>query len=251
MNIQTIERGGIKFSFLNEEEFERIYDNIFRKNEYPFITNKTKPFILDCGSHIGLSVLYFKKKYPAAKIIAFEANPFTFSLLEKNVKQNGLTSIQLVNAALYDSEGKIEFFIDKNTKNPWGWGDAAVINKWYSSKTAKTIKVNAARLSMFIKSSVDLLKLDIEGMEERILQEIKSRLSKITEIMMEYHGSSTNPRNDPYRILSLLKENEFKYEIKQDLKFIDEKAIKRDDPYWLLIYAKKTSSRQNLPQSNP
>lgn len=236
MNIQTVERGGIKFSFVNREEFERIYDDIFKKHEYPFIVKKTNPFIIDCGSHIGLSILYFKKKYPSAKIIAFEPNPRSFRLLAYNIKQNNLINVELINAAVSDMEGKIEFFVDKKIENPWGWGDSAVINKWYSSKTAKSIKVNAARLSKFIKSSVDLLKLDIEGMEERVLQEIKNKLSKVKEIMMEYHGSSTNPRNNLARILSFLRTNGFNYKIKQEGKFIKESEIKKSDTYWLTIY---------------
>lgn len=237
MNIQTIERGGIKFSFINKEEFERIYDDIFKRNEYPFTTDKPTPFILDCGSHIGLSILYFKNKYPNARITAFEPNPRTFNLLQKNIEQNNLRDVKLINAAVSDRKGKIEFFVDKKIENPWGWGDSAVINKWYSSKTAKSIKVDTARLSKFLKSSVDLLKLDIEGMEERVLQEIKSKLSKVKEIMMEYHGSSTNPRNDLARILSFLRTNGFNYKIKQEGKFIKESQIKKLDPYWLTIHA--------------
>lgn len=242
MGIKTIERGGIKFSFLNEEEFELIYNDVFKKEEYPFITKKINPFILDCGSHIGLATLYFKSLYPQAKIICFEPNPVSFKLLEKNVKQNNLKYVNLINAAISSKEGEIDFYIEKDLFNPWGWGDSAVINRWYSKKKNKTIKVKSVRLSTFIKNKIDLIKLDVEGLEGIILKEIKGKLSKIKQIMMEFHGSSTNLQNDPYRILSLLKENEFKYEIKQDLKFIDEKEIKRGDPYWLLIYAKNISN---------
>lgn len=66
MDVKTEERYGFKISFINKEEFELIYKDIFESGEYNFQTNNPKPFILDCGSHIGLSVLYFKKLYPQA-----------------------------------------------------------------------------------------------------------------------------------------------------------------------------------------
>lgn len=232
MKIKTLNREGLKISFVNEEEFELIYNQIFRKNEYPFATNARNPFILDCGSHIGLSILYFKKKYPAARIIAFEPNPFTFKLLRKNINQNKLHNVRLINAALFDNEKEIEFFIDKNKEKPWGWGDSAVINKWYNPKTTKIIRVNAIKLSSFITHTIDLLKLDIEGAEEKTLLEIKDKLNSVKEIMMEFHGSSTSPQNNHTSILSFLRENGFECKLKQDSRFIEESKIKKDDPYW-------------------
>lgn len=239
MSIRTTKRNKFKISFSNDEEFERIYEDIFKRNEYPFKTTKETPFIIDCGSHIGLSVLYFKKLYPNAKIVAFEPNPLTFKLLQKNIFQNKLRDVKLINVAVFDKNGNIDFYVDKNTENPWGWGDSAVINKWYSVDTAKTIKVKAITLSQFIKPKVDLLKLDIEGVEERVLRSIEDKLKNIKEIMIEFHGSSTNPKNDSSRRLTFLRKNGFVYRISQDWQFIPEEKIKRDDPYWLSIYAKK------------
>lgn len=237
MNIKTIERNGIKFSFANEEEFEAIYKDIFIQKEYPFKNTVNTPVILDCGAHIGLATLYFKKLYPNARITAFEPNPRSFEILTKNIKQNNLQDVELINTAISDKEGNIDFHVEKDTSNPWGWGDSAVINKWYSKGKSKTIKVKSLRLSSFIKNKVDLIKLDIEGLEETILKEIKERLTLVKEIIMEFHGSSTNPSNDSSEILSLLRNNGFGYKINQDWKFIEEKDIKKTDPYWLMIYA--------------
>lgn len=238
MNIKTIERNGIKFSFFNEEEFEAIYKDIFIQKEYPFKTTVNSPVILDCGAHIGLATIYFKKLYPNARITAFEPNPRSFELLTKNIKQNNLQAVHLINAAISDKEGKSDFHVEKDISNPWGWGDSTVINKWYSKEKNKTITVKSLRLSSFIKSKIDLIKLDIEGLEETILREIEEKLALVKEIIMEFHGSSTNPSNDSSKILSLLRKSSFGYKINQDWKFIEEKNIKKTDPYWLMIYAK-------------
>ena len=99
-NFKTTKRDGLIISYRNEEEFERIYDDVFKQNEYSFKTSKKSPFILDCGSHIGVTVLYFKKLYPEARIIAFDPNPRTFELLKLNVDQNGLKNVELMNVAI-------------------------------------------------------------------------------------------------------------------------------------------------------
>jgi FkbM family methyltransferase len=68
--------------------------------------------ILDCGANIGMATLFFKWLYPNARIDAFEPDPKTFQLLENNVKQNHLTNVATHNCALWDIDGKIDFFVD-------------------------------------------------------------------------------------------------------------------------------------------
>lgn len=246
MTIKTIKRNGIIFSFINGEEFEAIYKDIFIRKEYPFRTIINSPIILDCGAHIGLATLYFKKLYPNARITDFEPNPRCFELLTKNVKQNNLQNVELINAAISDKEGEIDFYVEKDVCNPWGWGDSAVINKWYSKEKDKTIKVKSLRLSSFIKNEIDLVKLDIEGLEQTILKEIEKKLTLVKEIIMEFHGSSTNPSNNSSEILSLLRKNSFACKINQDGKFIEEMDVKKTDPYWLMIYAKNLKIHSSI-----
>lgn len=60
---------------------EYFINEIFTSNEYYFKPSCKQAFIIDCGAHIGMSVLYFKKMFPDSKIMAFEANPHNFELL--------------------------------------------------------------------------------------------------------------------------------------------------------------------------
>lgn len=145
----------------------------------------------------------------------------------------------------YDSGGEIDFHVDKDLEHPWSWGDSAVVNKWYSENKNKIIKVKAVQLSSFLNKPTDLLKLDVEGLEERILLSIEDKFNNIGEIMMEYHSSSTNPNNDISNVLTVLRKNGFRCRINQGGQFIKEEQIKKDDPFWLSIYAKKLSSSTN------
>ncbi|HJS54352.1 MAG TPA: hypothetical protein VJ765_07410, partial [Chitinophagaceae bacterium] len=51
------------------------YEEIFKRENYKVAFSNNKPFIIDCGSSIRLSIIYFKTSYPQSKIIAFEPDP--------------------------------------------------------------------------------------------------------------------------------------------------------------------------------
>lgn len=210
----TIRLLGLKITFTNIREFYYLFKNIFVEGVYKFYPYKSVPFIIDCGSHIGLSVLYFKKIYPDARIFSFEPNPVNFKILEKNVKQNNLRGVKLVNAAVADKNGKVNFFTSKRTSSiltgrpsTWAWGDSAEKNEWYDSRFYRTIKVSGVKLSSFIDKEVDLIKLDIEGSEGKVIKEIEGKLHLVREIVMEFHGSSSNRSNRLGDILRILKRN--------------------------------------------
>lgn len=239
MRYRTINFFGLKVSFQNLKEAATIFRDIFINKEYHLESDKERPFVLDCGSHIGLSILYFKKVYPEAKIVAFEPNPNTFKLLKRNVEENKLKNVKLINAALSDQEGKGTLYVSGEEDSPSSWGDAIVTNKWNKPEISKKIKVKTTKLSNYIEKDVDFLKLDIEGTETRVLKEIEPKLSLVKEIVMEFHGSSTNKENNLKEVLKILKDNNFAYTIKQEGKLLEVEEVEKKDPFWLIIHAKR------------
>lgn len=61
--------------------FYILYKDIFIKRIYHFEAQRPDPLILDCGSNIGMSILYFKHVYPKARIIGFEPDPAIYPML--------------------------------------------------------------------------------------------------------------------------------------------------------------------------
>jgi len=175
--------GATSFTFINLLEFFSIYKDVFFFKEYKFSTSKKAPNIIDCGSHIGIPILYFKSVYPGARILAFEPNPTTFQLLKTNLRNNSIKNVKVNNAALALSKGKIHFYVHKYG---WNWGDAGVKNTWYSPRKYKTITVPSVRLSSYVTKPVDLLKIDIEGMEVAVLKDLRSenKLRFVKEIVI-------------------------------------------------------------------
>jgi FkbM family methyltransferase len=228
---------GQRFTYTNQGEFLYIYFDIFCLGSYRFWTRKKTPLIIDCGAHIGISIHYFKKKYPQAHIIGFEANPETFKLLEKNVKQNQLSNVELIQAAVSDQDGIIPFYVGQDSEGElMQWGDTGIQNMQNQNGTYTTIMVPSKCLSSYIKQPVDLLKLDIEGMEGIVLKDIESKLYLVKQIIMEHHGSGTNPENKLEDTLALLERCGFRYVLQQGVKVVRLTQVNRNDTY-LNIYA--------------
>jgi len=237
---------GITFSYLNEISFRTLYNEIFKVNEYKFSARTASPLILDCGANIGMSVLYFKKLYPRSRVIAFEPHPETFKLLERNVQQNNLRDVQLVNAAIGDSTGEMEFYVNDDAVH-WSLSDTGIPNAYAGPAGWKTITVPKVQLSSYISEPIDYLKLDIEGMEEIVLREIEERLSYITEIRMEFHSQVANPENNLERVLPLLARHQFKFAFVRDRKTLSlsqvRRAIQNSEKYLFMVYAHRQRAR--------
>jgi len=178
---------------------EFLFREIFLAGEYFFETPHTKPVIVDCGANIGMSVLYFKHLFPNARILAFEANPSAFSLLQKNVTANGIRDVDLHKIALSDREGEISFFISSDPGTLLG-----------STRRDRggniELKAQAGRLSQYLRDQreIDLVKIDVEGSELSIVDELAeaSALGKPNQYIIEYHHRINN---DPSKLGDFLK----------------------------------------------
>ncbi len=195
----------------NLNSFIYLIREIFIEKEY-FIELKTnEPLIIDCGANIGISILYFKKIFPQAKIIAFEANPFAYDLLQKNIANNNLTKVDAYNFALTDQEGEISFFIGKDLGTMVG-----------STKKArggdKEIKVSAKKLSSYLDNidNIDVLKIDVEGAEWQIIRDLEttSCLKKVNNYLIEFHHHLANEPSKFSEFLKIFEDNGFCYSIK-------------------------------------
>ena len=80
------------------------------------------------------------------------------------------------------------------------------------------VDVPARRLSEFISSEVDLLKVDIEGAEEIVMTELASSgmLSRVKRLHLEYHHHIEDSADKLSQMLKLIEENGFGYQLRTD-----------------------------------
>jgi FkbM family methyltransferase len=176
---RTIKFDGFSFIVPDVPSFLSAYYFIFVRKLYQFSARRPDPLIIDCGANVGLSVLYFKKSYPDARVIAYEADPNIFAVLEKNVSAQGLRDVVLVNAAIGASDGVVLFAPD-------GTDSGRVATNADCGRPL--LQVPASRLRQLLeREHVDMLKLDIEGAEADALEDCVGKLGGVDCLFAEYH----------------------------------------------------------------
>ena len=80
---------------VDSASFLFMYHEIFEQQIYRFKARTERPVIIDGGANIGLSIIYFKKLYPDANIVAFEPDRKVFNVLEKNIESFNFSDVSL------------------------------------------------------------------------------------------------------------------------------------------------------------
>jgi FkbM family methyltransferase len=194
---------GLRFSFLNYSSFLHLFEEIFIREIYFFASQHPSPFILDCGSNIGLSILYFKKQFPSAKIIGFEPDFKSFELLKKNIDDNKLSDITIHNMAVGGASGERSLY---KTKTDEGSVNSSLIK---TSLHNIALAVKTDLLSNYILQRTDFLKIDTEGAEGEIVIDLcsSSKIALVNQLFIEYHRQC---ETSLFVIEGLLMKNGFK-----------------------------------------
>jgi FkbM family methyltransferase len=207
-NIANIVGNKISFNYFNT--LKGLFYEIFVSQCYWFTTVNPEPKIIDCGSHYGQSILYFKKMYPKAKIICFEPDKHTFSTLTKNINTNNIQDVEMNNMAVSDFEGEMDFYNMEGVKS-------SIVMSTVKDRISNGIKsrVKATRLSKYIDEPIDFLKMDIEGAELSVLKELvkSDKLKHIKQMVIEYHHHIKESEDNFSHTLELLESNGFGYQI--------------------------------------
>jgi FkbM family methyltransferase len=208
----TAQWKGFTFHYRNEAEFELLSREIFEGEEYWFACDKSDPTILDCGSHIGLSVAWFKRRFPKSRIIAFEPDPQSFRLLQRNVALNGFEGVELLNFAVSSRRGTARFFGDFAVPAPMASAHS-LRQEWGTQRSEQWILVNTVPLADYITGPVDYLKLDIEGMETEVMKSIQQHLHLVGAVGLEFHGTGGQARADESDLVRVLSDGGFQVSI--------------------------------------
>lgn len=196
---------GTTIEFVDVMTLLRGLEEIYLDGCYEFhLSNNKSPFIVDCGANIGLAVFYFKKIYPDARIVAIEADPDIFEVLKRNVTNAGLTDVDLINAAVWDSEEQLSFRTEGGSS-----GRIAMVGDEH-----KLTSIRGVRLRDLLDQKVNLLKIDIEGAEARVIKDCAEKLINVDRIILEYHSHHSEPQNMA-EILENLSSSGFRYYIKE------------------------------------
>jgi FkbM family methyltransferase len=202
---QVLHRGDPYMRFL--------FNEIFVQACYFFQTGNSRPVIFDCGSNIGMSILFFKKLYPDAVITGFEPDPVTFDTLNTNVTRNALSNVTIHRLALGDRDETRKFYRAAERDQ-----SDLTMSTLKDRNSGSELTVECRRLSPFIVDEVDLLKIDIEGAEHQVLLELASsgKLQLIKKMHIEYHHHIAREEDTLSKTIRLLEDEGFGYQLKAD-----------------------------------
>lgn len=178
-----------RIEYSSPVSLRNMFFELFGLNVYYFKSSSEKPIIIDLGANIGDTVIYFKDLYPKSTIFAFEPHPLAFKHLQKNVALNNFKSIKLFNEAIGYKKGLLT--LSDNQENVFNSASIIDDQNIHNSKNQVKFKVHVNKLSSYPVISnlkkVDLIKMDVEGSESEILDDIKDILMKTKKIILEYH----------------------------------------------------------------
>jgi len=133
---------------------------------------------------MGMTILWYKYYNPNLKVLAFEPNAKAHSFLSKNIKVNKLKNITLYPIALSNKKGTATFYeIDDDIQN---LDSGLTLNQ---DLPHRSFKVKIDLLSKYITESVDLLKMDIEGGEYVVFEDLfkNKKIKYFNNIIFEAH----------------------------------------------------------------
>ena len=145
--------------------------------------------VFDVGSHHGLHTICMARH--SARVVAVEPNPHNVAILKTNTKLNSLHNVVIRQVAVGDSIGKIALLRDSN--------QGGVLPR--KTGSLPTVDVEVLPLDRVAQECgfPNLLKIDVEGFEDRALKGASQILQRCPKIVIEVHtdwvcryGSSVN-----------------------------------------------------------
>lgn len=156
-----------------------VFEEIFIKEEYKKVENPRHLPIIDAGANVGFTALYFAFRFPNVPIYAFEPDPGAFRLLCLNTQT--LPQIHPIAAALGDTDGTATFYSVPGS---------AMSSSFVHRDRGEAVSVVVRSLSSWMRENtmtkVGVLKIDVEGFEDRILEGIEDT-GQIDEYIAEVH----------------------------------------------------------------
>jgi FkbM family methyltransferase len=158
-------------------------------------TPKQGDIVVDIGAHMGrYTIISSKRVGTKGKVVAIEAHPGNFEMLNRNIKLNQLTNVIPLNYAVYSKETKIKLYLPEE-ESGYTIYNTIMFNR--AGTEDKFVDVNAQtvdyllQLNQIREEEVNWIKIDVEGAEFEVLKGATNILSKSKNIalLIEIHGS--------------------------------------------------------------
>tara|TARA_B100002051_G_C16709089_1_gene625585 strand:- start:561 stop:1361 length:801 start_codon:yes stop_codon:yes gene_type:complete len=156
-----------------------------------FLSNSNQNIILDVGAHQGKYTDEIIKQLPNSKLYLFEPSKKSHEYLRSKYKN--IDEIEIFDYCLSDTVGeKILYFnSDMDSRATLTHREESRTNSyWKEKEVVKSNKLSEFWRNELSYKQIDLLKLDVEGEEFTILNDVKENLHKIRLVQFEFAESN-------------------------------------------------------------
>lgn len=155
-------------------------------------------WVVDGGANIGFfSMLMSRLVGPTGRVLAFEPGPNNIQKLRDNIAFNKMANVEIMERALwcYDKDVTLHLCADSG-ENTLGRHDG----------TISEVPVSGVKLSGYCRDTrLKLIKLDVEGAEQRVLEGAAAHLGKrVPYIVCELNGPALKRMEDSQATLRKL-----------------------------------------------
>ena len=193
--------------FNNFGSVKKKYNDILELNQIPLI--------IDCGSNIGSSSVYFNKIFPESNIASVEADNKSFEFSKKNIN---FKSSLLINKVINCENNSVNFLSDYEDNRA-----SKVTNE--GGKLIESITINEIIYDLNYKNNKPfLIKIDIEGFESNLFSKNYDWIDEFKVIIIEIHDWMLPNESNSFNFLNAMVETMNK-KFKRDLLILGENLI--------------------------
>lgn len=164
-------------------------------NEFVFVDRVLKPGMtfLDVGANMGLFTLFASTKVGnGGRVVSVEPSSREFSKLETNCKINKLTNVSLVKKAASDHQGSavLKIAVDEHAGHNTLGSFPGVTTSLLSEETVVLDTIDSI-ISALKLNNVHMIKIDVEGAEEKVLRGAKETISRFHPLLLFEFSDNT------------------------------------------------------------
>ena len=165
---------------------------LFEPNLTDFISRRLRPgdTFIDVGANVGyFTLLAAKLVGPEGTVVAIEASPSTYAALRTSIEANQATNVRALNVAAFDCETTVPIYYLPEEEFTSGASIFRTIGPQEAIVPAKPL---VTILSASELSKARLIKIDVEGAEERVVagllqgaEKLRSDIEIVVEVLPE------------------------------------------------------------------
>lgn len=168
------------------------HDSEIRLARYLILTLEKGQSFLDIGAHYGyFTLLAATLVGKNGHVQCYEPSRRTFDVLKQNCEKNGQGNIDVFHKAVSDKNERITFYEFPNLYSEYNAGSVEQFSgeAWFKAYKPEMVTIEARTIDSMVQNDnfyPDVIKIDVEGAEYKVISGAAGYLSATPQIVMEY-----------------------------------------------------------------